>query len=90
MWNVDEIDPSYRYNEEGILLLKFTDPPPNAPTYHYNPPNDTSFGDQPLLGKGSSINDITTLGGRGIYDFATKVISSENLTMGGGGGPGGQ
>jgi len=30
MWNVDEIDPSYRCNEEGILLLKFTDPPPNA------------------------------------------------------------
>jgi hypothetical protein len=35
-------------NEEGILVLKFTDP--SGPTYHYNPPTNSSLGDQPSLG----------------------------------------
>ena len=35
-------------NAEGMKVLKFSEP--SGPSYHYDPPNGKSFGDQPLLG----------------------------------------
>ena len=40
-----------RCNEVGIKELKITKP--SSPTFHYKPPNNDSFGDQPLMSKDS-------------------------------------
>lgn len=37
-----------RCNESGIKILKFSEPA--GPVFHYEPPSNDSFGDQPLLG----------------------------------------
>jgi hypothetical protein len=38
-----------RCNEQGMRELLFSDP--SGPTFHYNPPTMSSFGDQPLICK---------------------------------------
>jgi hypothetical protein len=39
---------STRCNKMGIRELRFSEP--DGPALHYDPPNEESFGDQPLVG----------------------------------------
>ena len=43
-------------NEDGIKFLEFSEP--EGPTFKYDPPNDVSFGDQPLMSKYISVSEL--------------------------------
>ena len=70
-------------NSLGLMTFEYSKPMEDGISYHYNPPNETSFGDQPLVADEVALEYVevkpSKVHGNGV--FAAKNIEKDTIVL---------